>query len=124
MEPEARKLASELIGIDFDPCVYESSRFPWLAASLDGYTYPTNTDGYILEIKCPKEFTHLDAYDVNIPLYYLDQIQHQLLVTQAEICYYFSYRPEYKDQPYVIMEIYPNFEKHQENYRQGTRIWI
>jgi len=125
LEPEARKLANELIGIDFEPCVYESTRFPWLASSLDGYFYPKdkNNDGYILEIKCPKEFTHLDAINGNLPEYYEDQIQTQLLVTQAEICYYFSYRPE-EIQEYAIIEVYPNHEKHMEIISKGYEFYM
>ena len=52
LEPEARKLASELIGVTFEPCVYESDEFNWMAASLDGLS-PCGR--YILEIKCRKK---------------------------------------------------------------------
>jgi len=113
LEPEARKLAIHLIGIHFEPCVYQSNKYPWLAASLDGISTQCQ-NAYILEIKCPKEFTHLDSHEGNIPFYYLDQIQHQLLVTDAKICYYFSYRPEYVDQPYIIQEIHPDLQKQKE----------
>jgi putative phage-type endonuclease len=124
LEPIARKLASELIGVEFEPVVYESFLYPWLAASLDGYIYPENTDGYILEIKCPKESTHLEAINGFIPEYYADQIQTQLLVTQAEMSYYFSYRPEYIEKPYSIIEVYPNFEKHIEILAKSKEFYM
>ncbi len=110
LEPQARELAIKLLGMQFDPCVCESSEYPWLAASLDGIRGCGN---YILEIKCPKEFTHLDASNGNIPLYYMDQIQTQLLVTGAEKCFYFSYRPEYECKSYII-EFCADLEKHAE----------
>lgn len=122
LEPAARKLASELLDIDFNPAVVESLKYPWLAASLDGINL--NKGDYILEIKCPKEFTHLDAANGNLPEYYMDQIQTQLLVAQAEICYYFSYRPEYIDQPYAIIEVYPNHEKHMEIVSKGYEFYV
>jgi putative phage-type endonuclease len=103
LEEEARKLASSLTLIDFRPAVIESIKYPWLAASLDGLGWLNNQ--YILEIKCPKERTHLEAIDGILPSYHLDQIQHQLLCSQADICYYFSYRPEYKKNPYTIIAI-------------------
>src|ERR1700722_13914293 len=108
LEPEARKLACELIGIEFEPCVCESSEYPWLAESLDGLS---KCGRYILEIKCPKEATHIDAINGIVPPYYTDQKQDQLLVTGAEMCYYFSYRPVIKNKEYAIIEVYPDLEK-------------
>ena len=120
LEPEARKLASSEIGTVFNPIVCESSKYPWLAASLDGISL----GGYsILEIKCPKEFTHLEAINGNIAPYYLDQMQHQLLVTGADGCFYFSYRPEYLDQPFVIIEIEPDLEKQAEIIAKGYEFY-
>lgn len=122
LEPEARELACNQIGMDFKPCVWESDQFPWAMASLDGYCLyePENTDLKetsslnILEIKCPKAETHDDALDGKITPYYSDQIQWQLMVAQADMCYYFSYRPERTDKPYAIIEIYPDLEKQQQ----------
>lgn len=111
LEPEARQLACFKIGIEFEPCIYEYDEHSHMAASLDGMT---ELGSSILEIKCPKERTHVEAISGIIPLYYIDQMQHQLLCTGASICYYFSYRPEYEKQPYVILEVFPNEEKHEE----------
>jgi putative phage-type endonuclease len=116
LEPLARKLAFELINVNFEPMVIESSKHPWLAVSLDGISELGN---HILEIKCPKEATHLEAIQSCYPSYYYDQIQTQLLVTRAEICYYFSYRPEYKEKPYAIIEVYPDPEKHEQIIKTG-----
>ncbi len=121
LEPEARQLACFKIGIEFEPCVYENDTHSWMAASLDGMS---EFNSSILEIKSPKERTHLEAADGIIPPYYLDQIQHQLCCTESSICYYFSYRPEYEKQPYIILEVFPNLEKHEEIVRKGKDFYL
>jgi len=122
LEPAARKLASEILGIEFEPVVIECTKYRWLAASLDGLGIAKNQ--YILEIKCPKEFTHLDAAGGVIPKYYEDQIQTQLLVSEAIICYYFSYRPEYTEKPYAIIEVYPDLERQAEIIAKGSDFYF
>lgn len=102
LEPEAREIASIEIGLEFEPCVFESEAYSWAAASLDGLYLKLNR---ILEIKCPKEKTHKQALDNIIPEYYTDQMQWQMLVCESEIGYYFSYCPEYKDKPFQIIEV-------------------
>lgn len=106
LEPEARKLACEVIGIQFEPCVFENDAHSWMSSSLDGFS-PCGK--YILEIKSPNEKTHLMAINGEIPSYYIDQIQHQLACTKAELAYYFSYRPEH-EKKYAIVEVYPDHE--------------
>lgn len=120
LEPEARELANKEINIEFSPCVIESDNEHWLAASLDGIS---NCGKYILEIKCPKDTTHDDALDNRIPEYYFDQIQHQLLVSKCDIAYYFSYRPERKDKPYAIIEVYPDLEKQSKILEKGYEFY-
>ena len=107
LEPIARELACKEFGIIFEPVVYESDKYDWAAASLDGYCKDNNI---ILEIKCPKEKTHLQTFDQIIPMYYQDQMQWQLMVTQAKRCYYFSYRPECQNKSISIIEIIPDVE--------------
>lgn len=120
LEPEARTLASHEIGTSFDPCVLEHSKYTWLAASLDGMS----KGGYtIIEIKCPKDATHQDAIEGIIPPYYEDQIQVQLLVSGAGCCIFFSYRPERKDKPYAIIEVYPDHEKQAEIIEKGYKFY-
>lgn len=121
LEPKARELACGITEINFEPAVVESTKYPWLAASLDGIGIGYNQ--YILEIKCPKPSTHDDALEGRIPEYYIDQIQHQLLVSEAEICYYFSYRPERTDKPYAIVEIYKDLNKHEQIIEKGQEFY-
>lgn len=108
LEPVARTLFCEMMGYDFDPVVYESDSHVWAAASLDGLCSSTRN---LLEIKCPKEKTHVEALQGVIPAYYRDQMQWQLFVTRYDCCFYFSYRPEYKANPFAIMEVKPDLER-------------
>lgn len=108
LEPEARALACKTIGIDFEPCVYESDKHYWQAASLDGLS---KCRKYILEIKCPKEETHLEALENKIKIYYETQMHHQsACVTTCEKVFYFSYRPENISNPFKIIEFTPDPE--------------
>lgn len=121
LEEPARQLAIKIIGKEFTPSVVVSEENPWLMASLDGLS-PLHT--FILEIKCMKEFSHIEAINEIIPHYYLDQIQTQLYITKAELCYFFSYRPEYTQQPYAILEVFPNPKKHAEIIAKGYEFYV
>ncbi len=106
LEPEARELFIKETGIDMIPIVCENDDHYWMAASLDGWCEENNA---ILEIKSPNEKTHEMACEGIIPIYYSDQMQHQLAVTKGSICYYMSYRPEYPIK-HAIIEVFPNIE--------------
>jgi len=88
LEHEARAQFIERHGIQMEPMVVESTEFDFLGASLDGISQLGNT---ILEIKCGGAKLHDMAKRGEIPAYYKDQMQHQLLVTGASLCYYYSY---------------------------------
>lgn len=92
LECAARELACKEIGLEFEPVVYESDEHSWAAASLDGYNADNNV---ILEIKCPSEKTYFKVLSGYLPQYYNDQINWQLMVTGAKLCYFFNYRPEH-----------------------------
>lgn len=88
LEPEARDLFIQKFGINMTPRVIESEEFNFLGASLDGLS---DCKKYILEIKCGGSGLHNQAKHGIVPDYYLDQIQHQLLVTRCEKAFYYSY---------------------------------
>jgi putative phage-type endonuclease len=88
LEPEARSLFEFEFGITMTPTVVESKEYEFLGASLDGIS---DCGKYVLEIKCGGENLYNMALNGEIPAYYVDQMQHQLLVTQAEKCYYYCY---------------------------------
>src|SRR5215469_10458611 len=88
LEPEARSQFIKRYGINMIDVPVESSEFEFLGASLDGLS---DCEKYILEIKCGGTKLHEMAEKGEIPQYYRDQIQHQLLVTGAEKAFYYSY---------------------------------
>ena len=88
LEPSARAQFIQDFGIAMVPMVVESTEFDFLGASLDGISELGNI---LLEIKCGGSKLHAMAAKGEIPEYYKDQMQHQLIVTGAERCYYYSY---------------------------------
>lgn len=101
LEPEARAQFIERYGIEMTPMVVESSEFDFLGASLDGISQFRR---FILEIKCGGTKLHDMASQGIIPEYYTHQMQHQLLVTGAEKCFYYSYNG--KDG--ICLEVFPD----------------
>jgi len=87
LEPQARDNFIKKYGINMTPTVVESKEYEFLGASLDGIS---DCGNYILEIKCGEK-SYTMALNGEIPPYYVDQMQHQLLVTQAEKCFYYCY---------------------------------
>jgi len=106
LEPIARQIAIEEIGVHFEPICVVHSDYYFMGASLDGYS---ECNGSILEIKCPSKDTHRLAVGGDIKPYYMTQIQHQLACTGALKCYYFSYNPEYTEM-IAILEIKPDLD--------------
>ena len=88
LEPIARNKFIKEFGIKMTPRVVESSEFDFLGASLDGLS---DDNKYVLEVKCGGKKLHDMALQGVLPDYYMDQIQHQLFVTKAEKCFYYSY---------------------------------
>jgi putative phage-type endonuclease len=88
LEPEARAQFVQRHGVEMIPVVVESTEYEFLGASLDGFYGECNA---VLEIKCGGTKLHDMARKGEIPAYYQDQMQHQLLVTRAEKCFYYSY---------------------------------
>lgn len=88
LEPEARVKFTQEYDIEMTPACVESSQYNFLGASLDGLSSCLK---YLLEIKCNGEKTHHNVLNGQIPSYHIAQMQHQLLVTGAEKCFYYSY---------------------------------
>jgi putative phage-type endonuclease len=88
LEPEARILLEMEKGFALPAACYEHPDYPFATASVDGI----NEDGTIIsEIKCPGLTTHREALAGKIKPYYLSQCQHNMGVTGAEVCLYYSY---------------------------------
>lgn len=120
LEPIAREIACRELEIEFEPCVFESDKYSWMSASLDGISEDNN---YLLEIKCGEK-SYKQALEDMIPHYYYIQMQHQLLTTGADLCFYFCYRPEHKERPYIIMEVKPNKIMFERLIKEEQAFWI
>jgi len=102
LEGEARNVYMQAKGISMMPSIYFDDKWEIAMASLDGIS----SDGkIILEIKCPiKRDIYFQAIDKQLPDYYFDQIQWQLMITKAEYCDYMVYKNEFEFQ---IIKIIP-----------------
>lgn len=88
LEPAARMLAEQMLGVCLDPLVVEHPLYPWMMASLDGI----NEDNTVMvEIKCAGEKDHNSAKMGIVPEKYIPQLQHQMAVTSLPSMYYFSF---------------------------------
>lgn len=133
LEDEGRKLLEEKLSAEFIPKVAESEIHSWLAASLDGYyewnievdenTHMSRHEGtWICEIKCPRESGFNKAKQGFISDRHVVQVQHQLLVTDADLCFFANYfdgelaiievRPDADIQQRIITETKEFWEKH------------
>lgn len=88
-EQECRILFEAMTGMKFRPDVVQSDSKEWQVASLDGIE--DMLEQYILEIKCCNLEVFEMALKGEVPVYYMDQIQHQLSVTGCAFCYYMVY---------------------------------
>lgn len=122
LEEEARNLLIDKIKMEFRPIVLQSTLHPFLSASIDGINDDFNG---ICEIKCPNAKTHEDASNGIIPEYYMIQMQHALMVSDANVCYYFSYRPEAKNQSGIchIIEVFPDAQFMYEMIQKEIQFW-
>ena len=107
LEPKAREEFTKATGIDMTPVCMVSTKHDFIRASLDGANALRNV---ILEIKCPTRVNiHMGVVGGKIPHYYYPQVQHQLFVSGAEVCCFWSYTREIggflleiePDKPYI-----------------------
>lgn len=94
MEKNALEWVRNKYKVDYRPAVIQSTKYEWFIASLDGWQDYTDEFPKILEIKCPGPDSHLKALEGNVPENYFPQLQHQMAVSGAPSCLYFSYDGE------------------------------
>lgn len=89
LEPIIRAAFLAKTGLDSArPWCVAHETHDWLGASLDGLD-PWGE--WIAEFKAPNLKAHREALEGKVPDYYVPQVQHQLCVTGAQLCYYVSY---------------------------------
>ena len=104
-EPEIRANACKITGADFKPAVGVWDKDERFSASFDGIDIEQNL---ILEIKFSKnEFEYVKQNGKPSEKYLL-QVNHQLMVSGAEICYFFVKNNETAELTYCI--VYPDLE--------------
>lgn len=115
-EPITRQFACDLFATNFQPAVVEGGIF---SASLDGI----NNDGdSILEIKNPgpKSKTWAAIKDGIIEPHYQAQVQHQLYVSLAGVCFFVV--DNGVDQP-LFIEVHPDPEYQELLINTWNRFW-
>lgn len=85
LEPIARSLFEEFIGVNVQPKRFFSEKHDWMMASLDGID---DSGEIAVEIKCPGKYCD------HVPDHYMPQLQHQMFVANLKEIYYFSYVEE------------------------------
>jgi putative phage-type endonuclease len=99
LEEDARRLLTKQYNAQLEPTIIQDGRIPYLAASLDAIN---RAHTRVFEIKCGEKSYLLAASRNEIPIYYMAQLQHILMISQLEMITYVAYRPY---QPLVIIEV-------------------
>jgi len=90
LEPEARELYEQIKNISVEPICLQSTKYPWMLASLDGMSSDRST---VVEIKCGEGVYQKTASTRKVPQYYMGQLQHILAVTGLPSIDFFCYLP-------------------------------
>lgn len=120
LESTVVAMLNQKLGVEFKPCVVESETYPWLGASLDGGYFDNEPLRWICEIKCPMlERGFIEAKQGIVPKPYQLQIQTQLLVTGADLCFYCVY---YQDE-IAVVEVRPDEEMQKRIIEETKAFW-
>lgn len=125
-EPLARALFEKEFEASFPPAVVESDEHPWMSASLDGYHVGLNT---FIEIKCPRREVMELAKKGEVHPEYIYQLEHQLMVTKAEHCFFMCVATEMRDgkvriRDKAIVKYYPNPTLQAELLEAEKKFWF
>lgn len=116
LEPKARNSFELEMGAEFHPMLAVHQNYDWCGASLDGFNEELSA---ILEIKCPGKEDHATAMSGKIPDKYKAQINWQLFVTGAKLCYYYSFDGETG----AVVIAYPDLKYCQELFKEAAAFW-
>lgn len=120
LEAEARNKFNKDNDMDMQPLIIESSEHPFLGASLDGFCRIGDDTCFILEIKCPQNKSMNEAKKGNVKQLYIAQIQHQLLTTGADTCFYYCY----DGIDGHTIEVYPDKDWQNEYIPKAEEFWM
>lgn len=119
LEPKAREYFIKHTGIYVEPVLMQSTKYPFMLASLDGIT-PDLSVG--VEIKAPGEKVFKELFLKGVPDYYYAQIQHQIAVTGARRFYFFAYNEDIAPHVY-LQEVMPDYSYIEELIRLEQEFW-
>ncbi len=117
LEPIIRKMMIDKLGYDFQPKVFQSSKYEWLGCSIDGIYLYENEIIALLEIKTSNKIDHALAAIKQVPKKYVAQLQTIMEVLDFDQIIYCSYHNEEliyfdvkRDQAYIDKMI-PNLKE-------------
>lgn len=117
VEPYGRRLFEAKMGHKFEPVNLVDPALPYVKASLDGYNAELEA---ILELKAPGKKGLEDAKKGKIPKYYIPQIQQQLYLSKAKICYYVVFDG---DQEIIVQEVKPDVAYQDKIVEEIKKFW-
>jgi putative phage-type endonuclease len=130
LEGEARDKFNKDKGMSMETMIVESSSHPFLGASLDGFQciWPKleciekeySRPKIVLEIKCPLKKGMDEAKRGVVKPLYIAQMQHQLLVTGADLCYYYCFDGK---EGHTI-EVYADLKWQKEYLPKAEEFWM
>ncbi len=88
LEPIARSEFEKQLNVDVFPQVVINPKYEWQMASLDGLDIDRKI---AVEIKCAGQEDHALALSGIVPEKYVPQLQHQMIVLNLKVMYYFSF---------------------------------
>ena len=91
LEPVAREFYISQTGRSVQPACLQSTRQPWLRASVDGLDMVSST---VVEIKCGASAYRTTLLTGLAPTHYYGQLQHILAVTEFDAIDFYCYRPQ------------------------------
>ncbi len=102
-EEEIRNTLMIETGLIFVPVVFSDDENSFMIASLDGITFEGDI---IAEIKTANRFDHETALQGKVPDKYVPQVQQQLRISKAKVCYYTSFHKE----EIKIVKVFPDID--------------
>jgi len=118
LESTARDVFIENMEIAVIPKRHLYKKWPILLASYDGIS---SDNKVLLEIKCPSSpKLYEQAKEKYIPEYYFAQMQYQLLVSSADVCFYMVY---VNNKEYQLIEVFPDYKYMEDNFYKIKEFW-
>jgi putative phage-type endonuclease len=121
LEPHIWESYIQKTGAFLTKPVLEYSLWPVLSASLDGWDH---SSARVVEFKATGKEKHQMALSGLVPRTYADQLQSQMLVSNAKSAHYVSFNPEFPvDQRLAIVEVLPDSKRQSEILAKAKEFW-